>query len=386
MKKEIKFINYKLYIAIISILLLFLIIFNIMYRVNTVFATAYSNEVYPIWVKTLGRICDFATFSVFEMLIILAILFVLTFAIRLIVLLIKYRKKQVRFYFFYHLKKYLLNLVCIVLVALLVYSMTCGVNYYRLPFSVSANITTGKYSVEELNELCIALAKDANEFSKYIDTDENGVFTTDNIDLADEASKAMEALSVKYPCLTGYYPSAKPIAFSKFMSYSNICGIYSPFTIEANYNDHMPDMEKPYTICHELSHLSGYMLEDEANFISYLGCMESENYAFKYSATLMAFIYVSNQLWEWETDDEYSEVIEMLNEQVCRDLQAQSDYWYSEEIEIEIQIGDTEINMSDVSSTINDNYLQVNGLEEGVASYDHVTDLLLAYYYSNKKS
>ena len=79
MKKEIKFINYKLYIAVISILLLLLIIFNVMYRVSTVFATAYSNEIYPLWVKTLGKICGFATFSVFEMLIILAILFVLTF-------------------------------------------------------------------------------------------------------------------------------------------------------------------------------------------------------------------------------------------------------------------------------------------------------------------
>ena len=55
-----------------------------------------------------------------------------------------------------------------------------------------------------------------------------------------------------------------------------------------------------------------------------------------------------------------------------------------EEIEVEIQIGDTEINMSEVSSNINNSYLQVNGLEEGVASYDHVTDLLLAHYYSNK--
>ena len=32
----------------------------------------------------------------------------------------------------------------------------------------------------------------------------------------------------------------------------------------------MPFYNIPHTICHELSHLKGYMREDEANFIGYL--------------------------------------------------------------------------------------------------------------------
>lgn len=386
MKQEVKFINYKLYIVIISILSLLLIAFNVMYRVSTVFATEYSDRIYPIWVKTLGRMCSLASFSVFEMMIILAILLVLVCIIRLTYLLCKYHHRQVRFKFFYTLKKYLLNLICIVLTFLLVYSMTCGVNYYRIPFSASANITTGKYSTEELGKLCEILIEDANEFSQHITTDENGIFVIKDEEIVDDASKAMEALSAKYPCLTGYYPPAKPISFSLFMSYTGICGIYSPFTIEANYNNHIPDVEIPYTICHELSHLSGYMLEDEANFIAYLGCMESENYNLKYSGTLMALVYAADQYFWYSEGDDYDLVMSKLNEQVQRDLEFRSDYWFSEEVNPEIEIGDTEVNisdvMSDVSSEVNDNYLQMNGLEDGVQSYDRVTDLLLAYYFS----
>lgn len=43
-----------------------------------------------------------------------------------------------------------------------------------------------------------------------------------------------------------------------------LCGVYSPFTVEANYNGDMPDYNVPHTLCHELSHLKGFMREDEA--------------------------------------------------------------------------------------------------------------------------
>lgn len=380
MKKEIKFINYRRYIVILCALLFSIILLNIMYRTNTVFATSYSTHIYPYLTKTLGALWGVLPFSVFEFLIIGGIIFVLFFLVKLIIIFIKNHNKNNIFYFWYHLKKYLLNLGVIALSALLIYSVTCGINYYRLPFSVCANIQTKEHSIEDLEQLCRILAKDLNEYSQYIEVDENGVFTTDGMDIEKEASLAMEALAIKYPCLTDFYPNAKPVLFSKFMSFTGISGIYSPYTIEANYNNHMPDLEKPMTICHELSHLSGFMLEDEANFISYLGCIESESYAFKYSGTYIAFIYASNAYFEYGDYEIYEEIMNSLNAQVHRDMENHSNYWYSDEVNIEIEIGDTEINMSDVSSQVNNNYLQMNGQSNGVKSYDHVTDLLLSYY------
>ena len=381
MKKEIKFINYRKYIFVLGILAVFVIALNVMYRVSPVFATSYSNTIYPYWTRTLGALFGFLPFSVFEFLIIGAIIFVLFHIVRLIVILIKNRHKSTRFYFWYHFKKSLLNLSVIVLSVFLMYTLTCGINYYRLPFSVCANISTDKYSTKELENLCRLLANDLNTLSHDVSRDSEGIFTTDNIDMSKEASIAMEALSVKYPCLIDFYPNAKPVLFSKFMSYTGISGIYSPFTIEANYNNHMPDIEKPMTICHELSHLSGYMLEDEANFIGYLGCIKSKLPEFKYSGTFIAFIYASNAYYEAGNIDTYYEIMDSLNDDVMRDMEYHSNYWYSDEVNIEIEIGNNEINMSDVSNEINNSYLQMNGQVEGVISYDHVTELLLSYYH-----
>ena len=378
-KKEIKFIHYKKYILIISILLFFLVVFNIMYRVSTVFATSYSDNVYPYFVRTIGFAFSALPFSVFELLIIAAIILLLFCIIKLIVLLCRYHKKPTRFIFRYHLKKYLLNLVCIVLVCLMVYSLTCGVNYYRLPFSVCANFKAEKHTDEDLKKLCRILIEQANEYSRKIPLDENGHFTTGEIDLSKTAAVAMEDLSVKYPCLSDYYPNAKPVFFSKVMSYQNICGIYSPFTIESNYNNDMPDSEKPFTICHELSHLSGFMREDEANFIAYLGCMESDKAEFRYSGTMLALIYVSNQVFYNCSWSEYEELMNSLSPQAKKDLDYQDSYWSTVEEQInEIAIGDTTI--ADISSDINNAYLQSNGQSDGVKSYDRITDLLLTYY------
>ena len=48
----------------------------------------------------------------------------------------------------------------------------------------------------------------------------------------------------------------------------------------------MPYYNIPHTICHELSHLKGFMREDEANFIGYLACIGSDSPDFRYSGYL----------------------------------------------------------------------------------------------------
>ncbi|MFQ8979614.1 MAG: DUF3810 family protein [Waltera sp.] len=42
-------------------------------------------------------------------------------------------------------------------------------------------------------------------------------------------------------------------------------------------------MEKPATMCHELAHIRGYIYEDEANFIAFLACVESDDSTFQYA-------------------------------------------------------------------------------------------------------
>ncbi|KAI4439854.1 hypothetical protein C824_002341 [Schaedlerella arabinosiphila] len=83
----------------------------------------------------------------------------------------------------------------------------------------------------------------------------------------------MKKLAEEYPDLKGYYPHPKPVCISEILSYQNLSGVYSPFTIEANFNADMIDYNIPFTLCHELSHLRGFMQEEEANFIAFLACI-----------------------------------------------------------------------------------------------------------------
>ena len=115
-------------------------------------------------------------------------------------------------------------------------------------------------------------------------------------DLQDRARAAMFSLGATYPELSGYYPQPKGLLFPAFLSVQNLSGIYSPFTIEANYNSAMVSYNLPFTICHELSHLRGFMQEKEANFIGFLACVNADDTAFNYSGYLLGWIYATNEI------------------------------------------------------------------------------------------
>ena len=73
----------------------------------------------------------------------------------------------------------------------------------------------------------------------------------------------MHGLAEEFPALEGYYPQPKKLLLSEFLSYQGLTGIYSPLTVEANYNGDMTAYNIPFTTCHELSHLRGFMQEAE---------------------------------------------------------------------------------------------------------------------------
>lgn len=90
----------------------------------------------------------------------------------------------------------------------------------------------------------------------------------------------------------------KQIAVSKLMTYTHIAGVYTYYTGEANLNTNFPSYTLPYTAAHELSHQRGTAREDEANFLAFLVCMESDDEYIKYSGYLNLFEYVAGALYK----------------------------------------------------------------------------------------
>ena len=135
------------------------------------------------------------------------------------------------------------------------------------------------HSAQELKDVCLWLTEEVNALSAEVDRDSSGVMTLEGPE-GEGAVEAMRGLAEEFPVLEGYYPQPKKLLVSEILSYQGLTGVYSPFTVEANYNGDMTAYNIPFTVCHELSHLRGFMQEEEANFIAFLACIQSEQGGF----------------------------------------------------------------------------------------------------------
>ena len=209
------------------------------------FAEWYSVNIYSLITGTAGRLTGTVPFSFAEAAVCILPLF-------FIVDIVRCRKR---------LRKVLSHILLIVSVLFFLYAANCGVNYHRNTFVDSKALSEAEFTEEQLADFCEYIISRLEESGPDPDYPQNR-------DLTDAARASMNKLSEKYPSLGGYYPAPKQLSIlSGAFSAMGVSGIYSPFTVEANINGEMPDMEKPFTACHELSHLRGYMNEGEANYI-----------------------------------------------------------------------------------------------------------------------
>lgn len=325
------------------------------------FGQWYAVHIYPVIVSVIGRIMGLFPFSVVELGLYALILLCLVFAVR------NFRTPLRLLWGFYSLASALA----------LVFTLNCGINYYRQPFSYNSGLVIRESSPEELYALCSYLTDQINAAKTDMDTpipyagqswDTPAPGFRELWDYGTEARTAMEQLGREFPELGGFYPRPKPLLLSRLLSIQQLCGIYSPFTVEANYNREMPRYNNPHTICHELSHLKGFMREDEANFIGYMACIGSDNAQFRYSGYLTGWVYAGNALARADADA-YLRLRQRLPREAMADLQYNNRFWTRYDGQV-----------AEVSGKMNDTYLKMQNQADGVKSYGRMVDLMLAYY------
>lgn len=339
----------------VQVLLLFLISFLLLglSRISTPFANWHVKYIYPVMLNTIGRLFSIFPFSVVEIMIYFCIIFFIIGIIKGII-------TRKLFSFGWLLLK-------IIGILFLLFTINCGINYSRTPFSEVSHLSANEYDLEQLKALCTALTEDVNYWSSQVERDSDGAAVV-GCDISDKGIEAMKRLGETYEALSGFYSNPKPVWNSFLLSYQHITGIFSPFTIEANYNNDMTAYNIPFTVCHELSHLKGFMREDEANFIAYLACMESDEAIFNYSGSLLAWIYSTNELYAADKEA-FTAIREKLDSAVNAELSANTAFWNNYEGRI-----------SELSETVNDIYLKSNNQAEGIKSYNRMVGLLIAYY------
>lgn len=183
--------------------------------------------------------------------------------------------------------------------------------------------------------------------------------------------RAMEKLGERYRRLSGHYPFPKPILNTWLLSVQQTTGVYSPFTVEANYNRDIAYYDIPFTICHELSHLRGYMQEEEANFIGVLATIGADDLYFNYSGYVSAWVYAGNALARIDSTA-FATLYARINARTRQDMLYNNAYWKQ-----------FEGKPAEAHEQLNDAYLKIQGQATGVRSYGHVTDLMLEYFAKN---
>lgn len=345
-----------------SLLLLFLARQSV-YFTEEVFA----KRIYPVCSVILNRITGIFPFSLAEVCVLLGIPAGVFLLARLLFRLAKGRKRGESVGRRELLADAVYHAGCFLSVVLFWFVFFCGVNYERYPFSHYSGLTIQSSTKEELYDLCVSLADAASESYVEMPQTEKGDF--DHRKMARAAAEAMKSLGDEYPQLAGNYGRTKPVFCSTFLSRTETTGIYIPFTMEANVNVACTDYTIPATMCHELSHLRGFMREDEANYIAYLACVRSEDAALRYSGLMLALVYTGNQLYR-EDPALYREARAHYSEDILRDFVRDSEYW--------AEFEDTVI--STTANAVNDTYLKANNQTDGAKSYGRMVDLLLAEY------
>lgn len=330
----------------------------------TGFAEFYALKIYPVLAAAVSFFTSRVKFSLAEFIIIILVIGLIIYFLFTVIRYVLERDIK-------YIKDFALNIAACASIIYFLFVIFCGINYHRNEFTYYSGLEIKESSVNELINLCEILIDDANEIRTGLNTGNEGtaeLFDDNYYETAARAKISFEGAAERYSVLKGSYPAPKPVLFSDAMSYMGITGIFFPFTFEANVNANIPPYQLPAVMLHELVHLRGFMREDEANFISYLACINSGFDDFYYSGTMLALSYSMNALYK-ENYEEFARLHAMYSEDVKNDVKYSYDYWKRFE-------GKT----AEISSKVNDTYLKANSQKDGVKSYGRMVDLLIAYY------
>ena len=264
-------------------------------------------------------------------------------------------------------------LSCLLSVVMLVYCLfffTLGVGYRTTPLQEQLGLAEEPVNAEQLQQTALWLREEVNRLAPDFETDENGssVSPLTFRETAESLLAVYGRMAEQYPFLSYAYSRPKPVLLSEPMSYTNITGVYSFFTGEANINVDYPAYTIPYTMAHELAHQRGIIRENEANYMAFLICIQSEEPYIRYSGYVSLLEYVMNALAAADSE-KFAGVYAGYEECVRAEMQAYNAYWYAHQHEV----------VSNISGSINDTYLKINGTP-GSVSYGLVVDLAVAYY------
>ncbi len=267
--------------------------------------------------------------------------------------------------------KYICSLFAVIVTFYSLFVFTLGTAYQGTTLYEKLGVEMPQYDdSDDLVALSEYLRDKANECAEDITF--NGkmgsIMPYSRTELNDMLNEACIKAAEKHKFIAPLRSNFKDVVLSRPMTYTHISGVYTYYTGEANINTNFPDYTIPYTAAHEMAHQRGIAREEEANFVAYLICMESDDSYIRYSAYVSMLEYVQSALYKADKAA-YSELYYTLGENILTEYRAYDEFFdkYRKNV------------AADVSGTINNVYLQSQGQSAGTMSYSLVVGLAVAY-------
>jgi hypothetical protein len=148
--------------------------------------------------------------------------------------------------------------------------------------------------------------------------------------------------------------------FTILQPYYEVAGVggqYSPFSFETLLNTSFLRFEVPAALAHEWAHVGGFTDEGDANYISVVACLRSDDPLIRYSGAF----------WTYGELPAAQRKRLRLDPRVVADLDASRARFYRHFVPL----------ISDLQWSTYNGYLQTNGVRGGVASYGFFLRLLV---------
>ncbi|AYL94133.1 DUF3810 domain-containing protein [Mucilaginibacter celer] len=317
----------------------------------------YANGFYIVICRVVHPVLNIFPFSVGDVLYISVVIYLIYAFIRLIVLIFKKRFKIAGRFF--------LGLIIGVQSAILAFYLFWGMNYFRQPAAIRLNLQDTSFTTADLKAVTHILIDSVNATRSRVTHADLAQSNTNIYNIARHTIRTLSKDSLNF---RAYDPDIKPSILTPLLNYIGTSGYYNPFTSEAQVNYQMPVFNRPFVVCHEMSHQMGYGAEDEADYAGFVVATHSLDRLLRYSAYHLAVQEFMYSLAGRDTIA-HKELKALLNKDVRNDYKIERDYWRAYQNKL-----------GAVSSIFYDNFLKANNQPRGLETYNRMVLLVMAAY------
>ncbi len=245
-----------------------------------------------------------------------------------------------------------------------------GFNYGRISLERKINLNIQPLTQEQLVDETKNTITQLTHIRSVIKNDSNSIpqiVFINNIE--DNSRNALNASLLQF----GYKYSTKirgRFLYDDMLLVFSIGGQYLPYVGEGNVDDEVFYSRKPFYLIHEMAHGNGFTSEAECNFLAYISCVQSTNLSLQYSGELNYLLYLFSEL---KSRDE--ELFASIKNELPRALQ-------KDLTELKLHTEKHTFKTGFLGDIVNNFYLKVLGLQDGVKNYDKM--ILLVYAWKNQ--